>query len=118
MVYDATKSGINDSVWAPWFPIPTIYSHLWAVEAETYIGDYDVGEMFLNFMLYPVLRPHAGVDLSLLFHEETSLLNPILKGYWERMLMVFGLAPNFVTKDMLVVEMIIKENRFDKKECV
>ena len=33
MVYDATKSGLNDSVCAPWFPIPTIDLNLRAVEA-------------------------------------------------------------------------------------
>ena len=42
MVYNGTKSGLNDILWAlwfilwaPWFPLPTIGS--------------DVGEMFLNF---------------------------------------------------------------------
>ena len=34
--------------------------------------DCDVGEMFLNFMLEPKLRPFTGVNLSCLFPEETS----------------------------------------------
>jgi hypothetical protein len=24
MVYDRTKRGLNDLIWAPWFPLPTI----------------------------------------------------------------------------------------------
>ena len=71
MVYDATKSGLNDSVWAPWFQIPTVESYLRLVETGTYMVDCDVGGMFLNFMSEPRLRLHAGVDLSKIFLEET-----------------------------------------------
>jgi hypothetical protein len=28
MVYDAMKSGLNDKLWAPWFLLPTVESHL------------------------------------------------------------------------------------------
>jgi len=28
MLYDGTKSGLNDMMWAPWFPLPTIEAHL------------------------------------------------------------------------------------------
>jgi hypothetical protein len=28
MVYNGTKSGLNDMLWAPWFPLPTIDSLL------------------------------------------------------------------------------------------
>lgn len=28
MVYDEMKSGLNDSLWAPWFALPTIEGHL------------------------------------------------------------------------------------------
>ena len=44
--------------------LPTFYCHLHTVESDTFIADCDVGEMFLNFMLDSVIRPHAGVDLS------------------------------------------------------
>jgi hypothetical protein len=36
-------------------------------EGGTYMGDLDVGECFLNFMLHPTLRPYAGVDFTLFF---------------------------------------------------
>ena len=38
MVYDASKSGLNDSIWAR-FPLPTINTHLRAVEPGTWIWE-------------------------------------------------------------------------------
>ena len=74
MVYDATRSGLNQAVWVPWFPMPTVLSPLRAVVA-TFMSDCDVGEMFFNFMLEPKLRPYAGVDLTCLFLEEFNVEN-------------------------------------------
>ena len=51
MVYNATESGLNESVWAPWFALPTVETHLRAVEAGTCMADNNVGDMVLNFML-------------------------------------------------------------------
>jgi hypothetical protein len=55
MVYDGTKSGLNSVLWAPWFPLPTIDMHLQSVVPGTFMGDLDIGEMFLNFLLHPRL---------------------------------------------------------------
>jgi hypothetical protein len=52
MVYDGTKSGLNDATWAPWFPLPIVEDLLDAVEPGTFMGDNDVGEMFLNFIMH------------------------------------------------------------------
>ena len=49
MVYDASRSGLNDAVWAPWFPMPTVNYHLRAVEVGTFMADCDVGELFFEF---------------------------------------------------------------------
>ena len=46
MVYDGTRSGLNDCIWVPRFLLPTVGTHLRAVEAGTFMGDMDVGEMF------------------------------------------------------------------------
>lgn len=35
MVYDATKSGLNEAVWVPWFSLPTIDCQLRDVESDT-----------------------------------------------------------------------------------
>ena len=34
-VYDGTKSGLNEMLWAPWFPLPTVDSLLRSVEPGT-----------------------------------------------------------------------------------
>ena len=36
------------------------------------MGDCDIGEMFLNFMLDKELRPFAGVDLTGLYPGESK----------------------------------------------
>jgi hypothetical protein len=64
MVYDGSVSGLNDTMWVPRFVLPTINNHLEAVEEQTYMADVDVGEMFLNFILYEDLRSVSGVDLT------------------------------------------------------
>ena len=59
----------------------------------TFMTDYDVRETFLNFMLEPDLRPYADVDLACLFPENVSAKDPVIRGWWERMLMGFYLSP-------------------------
>ena len=113
MVYDATRSGLNDAVWAPWFPMPTVVSHLRAVEKNTFMADCDVGEMFLNFMLEPKLRPFAGVDLTCMFPEEIGKITSKVEACWERMLMGFAPSPYFVIKDLMELENMVRGNRKD-----
>mmetsp|Transcript_6937 Transcript_6937/g.10102 ORF Transcript_6937/g.10102 Transcript_6937/m.10102 type:complete len:328 (-) Transcript_6937:276-1259(-) len=50
MVYDGTKSGLNAAMFAPWFPLPTVDQLIRVVNEDSYMGDIDVGEMFLNFV--------------------------------------------------------------------
>lgn len=64
MVYDRTKSGLHDALWAPWFALPTIESHLRFVEEASRMGDIDIGDMFHNFVLHESLRRVAGIDLT------------------------------------------------------
>ena len=70
LVYNGYSSGLNDAMWAPWFSLPTVESHLRVVDPGTFMADNDVGEMFLNFMMDFKMRPYAGVDLTTLFPEE------------------------------------------------
>jgi hypothetical protein len=70
MVYDGTKSGLIACLWATWFPLPTIELHLRSVVPGTYIGDINIGNMFLNFMLHSFIRTAAGVDHTPFFPEE------------------------------------------------
>jgi len=64
MVYDGTRSGLNDVLWAPWFPLPTVNSHLWLVEPGTFMADNDVGECFHNWTLDERVLKSCGIDLT------------------------------------------------------
>ena len=90
MVYDATKSGLNDTLWAPSFPMPMVDSQLRAVDTTTWMGDNDLGEMFLNFMLDEKTQDLCGVDVTPYFEEETK--GGIIWERWNRCLM--GLKPS------------------------
>ena len=72
MVYDGTKSGLNNQLWAPWFSLPNIESHLRCILPGYYMGDIDFSEQFLNFVLHERVRAHAGVYLTHYFPEECS----------------------------------------------
>jgi hypothetical protein len=63
LVYDGSRSGLNEFVYAPWFTLPTIDSMTRRVIAGAWLADNDYGEIFLNF------RKYCGIDLSQLFPE-------------------------------------------------
>jgi hypothetical protein len=83
MVYDGTKSGLNDAMWAPWFALPTVEAHLRGVGSDTFMGDIDIGDMFHNFMLHERIRRVAGIDLTPFFLEELATRWDI-RVIWER----------------------------------
>ena len=72
MVYNGTKCGLNDFLWAPWFSLPTVRTALRKVEARTYMCDNDSGEMFLNFPLPERIQKLCGIDLSPYFWQEAG----------------------------------------------
>jgi hypothetical protein len=84
LVYDRTKSGLNESVFVPWFALPTIDSMSRWVIAGAWLADNDYGEMFLNFPLHPDLRRYCGVDLSQLFPELIKDGKDYVIGQWMR----------------------------------
>jgi hypothetical protein len=64
VVFDGTKSKLNEALWAPPFVLPTIGSLLRCVEPGTWMADIDIGEMFYNYALDPEIQKYCGVDLS------------------------------------------------------
>jgi len=63
VVYDGTLLGLNASLWAPYFPLPTI--HLRFVKPGTYIADNDVGEWcFHNWILDERVRKWCNVKYA------------------------------------------------------
>ncbi len=63
MVYDATISGLNDSLWTPPFVLPRAEAVLDQMDENSWMGDLDMGEQFLNFPLHPKLQRHCGIDV-------------------------------------------------------
>jgi hypothetical protein len=114
MVYDASVSGLNDSIWVPRFPLPTIKTHLRAVEEGTYMADLDVGEMFLNFVLHSDLRALCGVDLTL-YGGTVDEFQTVAWEVWQRAAMGLKPSPYQAVQGMMVAEEMIKGDRTDPK---
>ena len=66
MVYDASKCGLNESLWSPNFWLPTIDTSLRHATKNSWFGDIDLSKQFLNFALDPKIRPYAGIDVTAL----------------------------------------------------
>ena len=81
----------------PRFALPTISSHLRQVEAGTFMCDLDVGEMFLNFVLHPGLRPLTGVDLT--FYTNTGQVGRLWE-CWQRAAMGLTSSPYHACQGM------------------
>jgi hypothetical protein len=70
MVCNGTRSGLNNSIWIPRFPLMrTVNRMLRAVDENSFMGDMDIGEMFLNFVLHESMQGLCGVDLTKFFGE-------------------------------------------------
>ena len=107
MVYDASVSGLNDSIWVPRFPSPTIRTHLRAVEEGTYLADLDIGEMFLNFVSHSDLRALCGVDLTK-YGGTIKEFETVAWEVWQRAAMGLKPSPCQAVQGMMVAEELIK----------
>ena len=113
MVYDGTRSGLNHRVWVPSFTLPTLDSLLRCVDSTTHMGDIDVGEMFLNFVLHLSLVALCGVDLTLYFPEDVPPGEKVLWEAWQRTGMGFKWSPYQAVQAMMVAEEVILGDRHD-----
>ena len=86
-VYDGTKSGLNSAVWAPSFWMPSMETLFQMVDFDSWLGDIDLGEMFLNFPLDPKIRAYAGVDLTGFVMTEERGSRQVVWEQWCWMLM-------------------------------
>ncbi|CAB9525841.1 unknown protein [Seminavis robusta] len=118
MVYDATKCQLNKAIIIPGFPMPTIDTHLRAVEVGTHMCDVDIGEMFLNFMMHPSLRPYCGVDLTP-YDLDLSEVGPQPSSKhvvvsWNRIAMGLTWSPYQAVLSMHFAEEVMRGDRTDK----
>ena len=109
MVYDGTVSGLNNSIWVPRFALPTVKTHLQAVEEGTFMVNFDVGDCFLNFTLHEDLRALCGVDLTVYFpiHEVETLWEA-----WTRAAMGLKSLPYQAVQAMGVAQGVIMGDWF------
>jgi len=108
MVYDGTKSGLNDAMWAPWFALPTVESHLWFVTRDSYLGNMDIGDMFHNFVLHEKVQELAGIDLTTFYPSELSQGVRTLWERWRRCAMGLRSSPYNTIQGVLFGEEVIR----------
>lgn len=92
VVYDASKSGINASLWAPSFCLLTSESFTNLLDSDSWMSDLDVREMFLNFPLDPAVCPFCGVDLRPYFQPQGNEKVTMWER-WEHCMMGLGPSP-------------------------
>lgn len=101
VVFDGTSSGLNATLWAPNFFLPSARSAAMSMGFGTWMADMDFGEMFHNFHMDPRIRPFSGVELGSLApllpnlspkeNKETKAGHPS-KLRWTRLFM--GMRPS------------------------
>ena len=114
VVYDATRCGLNDALWAPNFFLPVVDSILRNATSATWFGDIDLGEMFLNYALDVEIRQYAGVDVTEVEDQIRHQSKRILER-WTRTLMGFRPSPYVATQTFAWSEEVIIGN-YTKKE--
>ncbi len=112
-MYDATKSGLNAQLWAPWFLLPTVDSHLRCTAPGFFMGDIELSEQFLNFVLHEKVQPYAGVDLTSLFSHELSKDKRVIWERWTRCGMGFVSSPYTAIQATLFAEEVIRGDPSD-----
>ena len=113
MVYDATKCKLNDALWAPNFWLPNMDNVADCATSSSYFGDIDCGEMFLNFMLDPRLRPYAGVDLTQAYQQKGVRGLVRIWKRWERTGMGFRNSPYVAIRQCMIAQEIIMGDHTD-----
>mmetsp|Transcript_3377 Transcript_3377/g.5154 ORF Transcript_3377/g.5154 Transcript_3377/m.5154 type:complete len:364 (+) Transcript_3377:1128-2219(+) len=123
IVFNGTSSGLNDSVWAPSFWLPTPDTALRQLEFRSHCVDFDMGEFFLNFPLDKRLRQYTGVPMNFLAGRLNTLdklrakenplserLSPAEEEVWTPLLMGFTPSPYLSVRHYYLVEEFVIGN--------
>eukprot|EP00978_Attheya_sp_CCMP212_P014300 scaffold36374_cov58-Attheya_sp.AAC.6 len=70
MVYDGTKSGLNDCLFAPWFALSTMNTMFRSLDVDFWCADNDFSDNFLNYLIGKELRVYCGIDVDILLKDE------------------------------------------------
>jgi hypothetical protein len=104
LVFDGTKSGLNATICAPSFHLPTIDSLTHMLAPGSWQGDIDVGGQFYNFMLDPRIQPFCSLDVTP-YLGNGSLLPWMV---WERYVMGLRSSPHGCVKMQSLAEEIVR----------
>jgi hypothetical protein len=109
MVYDSSKSGLNDVMWVPSFSLPTMEALTNLLDRHSWMSDLDMGEQFLNFPLDPKVQPLCGIDvrpyLGTIGNKATHWLR------WTRCMMGLRTSPYVAVKGTHIAEEIVFGDR-------
>ena len=97
MVYGGTASGFNAIVWVSKFGLTSVKTLLCGNFPASWKEDLDIGEMFLNFMLYLDAQKYVGVDVTNLFLEDMSDNQRVFWIHWYRCVLGLKPSPNHTT---------------------
>jgi hypothetical protein len=117
MVYDGTSSGLNDAIWVPRFPLPTVNTMLRAVDVHSFMGDLDIGETFVNFILHESMQALCGVDLAEFFGQDGTEpgRKQVVWEKWVRAAMGLESSPYQAMQAILVAKEVILGDRLDEE---
>jgi hypothetical protein len=101
MVYDATISGLNDALWVPTFTLPGTDELVERMDQDSWMGDLDMGEQFLNFPLHPSLQCYCGIDVRPYLSEKR---NKTMWWRWARCMMGLKSSPYFAVQGTYFAE--------------
>eukprot|EP00978_Attheya_sp_CCMP212_P029827 scaffold107351_cov30-Attheya_sp.AAC.1 len=91
MVYNGTKSGLNDCLFAPWFALPTMTTMFRGLDVDFWCADNDFSDNFLNNLINKELRAYyCGIDVDVLMEGEVGYVK--CSYTWTRCAM--GLKPS------------------------
>jgi hypothetical protein len=116
VVYNGAKCGLNETVWAPNFWLPTPKSATRVLNFNYCGMDLDMGEMFLNFPLPMLFRRLSGIDLAP-FKDKlgySHISNNEFLIRWERCWMGFKPSPYYATRFYYWAEEFVRGNRREK----
>jgi hypothetical protein len=92
MVYDASRSGLNATLWAPNFQLPMSETLTDLLDSSSWMRDLDLGEHFHNFPLHEKLQEYCGIDVRPYFRTELEPKGKTMWLRWVRCMM--GLRPS------------------------
>jgi len=108
MVYHGEKSGLNEAICVPHFPLPPVNTMLRTVTYDTVMIDFDIGDCFLNFVLHETMQALCGIDLTHLFGE-----CEVLWERWGRAAMGLKSSPYQAMQAMMVAKEVASGDRMD-----